>query len=1078
MRSTGFHTLILVASSLLTSTALGQPWKPGDANGETGPYRIKAATSIDCQSSPFGRQLPIGLDQEPLVIRRTSGTPTIQSFIHDISGTNLPLRSNLAYTTVNAASTRVATTIGRFTGDGQQQAAVVTARSNGTLALSLGWRNPTTLSTEIRSTWEWTDVGAGPPTVLDLQIAAADLNGSRDGREELVIAARWSNQTVRVFALSVADNGTIAQGTNQTLGISTFSTAAGSESALRLAAGDMLLEGRDQVLLMTAAPGAAPAAWRYRILRYTDSGLPSTRFTARSFERPIAGSTDLLRRLTLHIADLGGSAAAEIVVHQQQTASGTAGTTSQRVHYLTTTRGTNNVITDFQFRDGGESFIDTNSREFAATVGDLDRRPPAEIVVARQRGDNNLLQIEAYRVGLNAQGFPTSIGLANPAIVATAPLDVTGPQQLDVSVGDVDGDGIGDAFVVVRDNNRTKLRRFAIARPSPPEAAPVAGTFALQGGFDFDTTLADTTDIFVRVPDWDRDGVIANIGSTCRRVREPLVRTVVNLPPFWSRLQGSLGDFNAAIGRQASSGATNETRYGTFNSHDVSGYVGLQVGGEVLGIGVQATVKATAGYNYQASRTEIRGSELTTQVTETQSQTEGGGLVVLEENTYDCFDYAVQQNGAVSDSSDLRLCELIRTNANGDPLRTMIASDLETWDTFTAAGTGGAGTRPAQWAPLRPDWANLALFRPVTTNLNVEPIGPPAGFINDGLFDTPLQMSSASGQPYFQIDLGEVRDITNIRVFRLQPDFTALRDLSLFVSTTPMVGAAVPTGPGVVRFDPDPQTRNGFDRWNLWTRGPAPDFEPLRGRYVRVQRTGPAAGGFLTEIQVFGDTHREPPAYPQSVCDPTPNDGVFFARVLDPTASPPAYRRIHVRGDLEWTGVTAADAACGTNHANVRAVPIWENVTIGGTGVNSWDLFTGTTNVIGRAGSISHSTRVGVELDVEAGALVQVVAGGAYEWSTGVTEEQSTTMYWGSGLNYSGQVRGFPGGSNLNCSYLPRPFAYRASDRSNAGYEHQFTVVDYVVRDGPSWNRLGPNLPPRDCFPPPPEPVFGSGFEP
>lgn len=747
----------------------------------------------------------------------------------------------------------------------------------------------------------------------------------------------------------------------------------------------------------------------------------------------------------------------------------------QRVHYVTTTRGTNNVITDFQFRDGRQNSLGDSGREFTATVGDLDRRPPAEIVVARQRTDNNLLQIEAYRVGLNAQGFPASIGLASPTIVATAPLEVTGPQQLDVSVGDVDGDGFGDAFVVVRDNNRTKLRRFAIARPSPPEAPPVASTFALRGSFDFDTALADTTDIFVRVPDWDRDGVVANIGATCRRVREPLVRTVVNLPPFWSRLQGSLGDFNAAIGRQAASGASTETRYGTFTSHDVSGYVGVQIGGEVLGIGAQATVKATAGYNYQASRAEIRGSEVTTQVTETQSQTEGGGLVVIEENTYDCFDYTVQQNGVVSEASDLRLCEVIRTNANGDPLRTMIASDLETWDTFTAAGTGG-GPRPAQWTPLHPDWANLALFRPVTTN--VGPIGPPPGYINDGLFDTPLQMSSQSGEPpYFQIDLGEVRDITNIRLFRYQPDFTALRDLSLFVSTTPMAGAAVPTGPDVVRFDPDPQTRNGFDRWNLWTRGPAPDFEPLRGRYVRVQRTGPALGGFLTEIQVFGDTHREPPAYPQSVCDPTPNDGLFFARVLDPTASPPAYRRIHVRGDLEWTGVTSPDAACGTNHAGVRVAPIWETVTIGGTGINSWDLFTGTTNVIGRAGSISHSTRVGVELDLEAGALVQAVAGGAYEWSTGVTEEQSSTMYWGTGLNYSGQVRGFPGGSNLSCSYLPRPFAYRSSDRSNAGYAHEFTVVDYVVRDGPSWSRLGP-LPPQDCFPPRAEPVFGNGFEP
>jgi hypothetical protein len=110
--------------------------------------------------------------------------------------------------------------------------------------------------------------------------------------------------------------------------------------------------------------------------------------------------------------------------------------------------------------------------------------------------------------------------------------------------------------------------------------------------------------------------------------------------------------------------------------------------------------------------------------------------------------------------------------------------------------------------------------------------------------------------------------------------------------------------------------------------------------------------------------------------------------------------------------------------------------------------------------------------------VVQAVAGGAYEFESGVTTEESSTMEWGTGFNYSGTVPGTLSGSNPQCGFRAHPYAYTRVERSDVGYEHQFTVVDYIVPDVPNWSRLGPNLPPQNCFPPRADPIFTAGFEP
>ena len=262
-----------------------------------------------------------------------------------------------------------------------------------------------------------------------------------------------------------------------------------------------------------------------------------------------------------------------------------------------------------------------------------------------------------------------------------------------------------------------------------------------------------------------------------------------------------------------------------------------------------------------------------------------------------------------------------------------------------------------------------------------------------------------------------------------------------------------------------------YDRWNIWTRDRANPSNLLHARYIRLQHPGNATL-HVAEIQVFGDTHAEPPAYPDSVCDPIKDDGLFNALVWD--ASQGQFRSIEVRGDLLWNG-TGMMPGC-TNYSGLRSADIWDGIAIGASGSQDWNLSQSTTNLVGENTSFESSTRVGAEFDLEAGFVAQVVAGGAYEYTEGVTEETQSTSYWGSGLEFGGAIGGFDAAyASLvqACRYTPRPYAYRLSERSNTGYHHDIYTVDYVVREGPGrWLRNNISaLCQHD------DPIFASGFD-
>ena len=1050
---------------------------------------VAAYGPISCIETPFGRRMTLGFEQEyALVHAGAAGSLVgVQSVVHDSGNFTQAGNSSILASFATAAS--IETTHIDLDGDGKDEWAVAGIKTGDahTVVVTTFQRDPNQPGTVLQGpVWEWNNAS----NILDVKIATADLVGRKyDSRQELVVAIRDATQTVRVLVLDgSAESPTIQWGSNASIVNWVMPAVDGAISSLRMATGDVLLAGNDQILLMGLSADLSKRV--YYLLRFDFAGIPYLAPT-RYFENRV--SPTAVAAFDLHIADLGSSPAAEMVVHDQiRDVDGLPISIKQSVKYFTTLRDGNNAITDVTFHSTAENALQSNRAYLAVAVGELDRKAGAEIALVRQHdvgsGNDSNLWIELYKVN-----FTTDPATVVPYLSPTTHTAIRVDEQmfagtikyLDATIGDPDTDGIGELVVAAKDQISqgtatpvVKLRGFAIAPPEDPGNFPDPDTFAQTRTYDFPAAVSDNLALHVDRLDFDGDSLLADIGASCKRIHEPTLRTVVHLPPYWKLLQGSNVNFLATIGRTKSNQTTDTQSYGTFTSHDISGYVGVSIGGDVAGAGAKLSAKVTAGYNVETKRGELFGTQNTLVVGQSQSQDHGEGLVVAEDNTFECYSYDVHTLGVTD--GNIRSCELI------DGASSVSGSDLVTWDTVTAANSGAGSP---QWIPLAPDWASVALFRVPTANFAAS-----AGSLvnaTDGSFASGVQ-SPPMVQPYVEIDLGGVNQLTNVRIFH-PPGSAHAGDLdgfSLYASALPFSGAAPPSGPNVAVFAPDPASGNGFDHWSIWLRDP----NTLAARPVRYLRVQAAALTTATlsigEIQAFADTHIEPPGYPEAVCDPTRDDGVFTALMYD--ANIDDYRKVDVRGQLLWSGAPL-DNRCGTDFADtspsqldgVQHFAIWNEAAISSSAFDSWDLADTSGTTVGDNTQISHSSRVGAELDVEAGAFVKGTIGGAYEFTSGVTEESASTMYWGTGLEYAGAVGGLSPASlprlpNTSvCGYRPQPFAYTTHDFSNIGYEHQFTVVDYVVRDLVNyWGRGSAYSPvPTNCYVVPPDRVYSGTFE-
>ena len=255
---------------------------------------------------------------------------------------------------------------------------------------------------------------------------------------------------------------------------------------------------------------------------------------------------------------------------------------------------------------------------------------------------------------------------------------------------------------------------------------------------------------------------------------------------------------------------------------------------------------------------------------------------------------------------------------------------------------------------------------------------------------------------------------------------------------------------------------------------------PIKGRYIHM--ISPAAGVGtikLQELQVFGSGQHTPEKNPVAVCDVTRNDDWFQAKVFSTPLNDFVW--VDVAGNLDWIpdGTPTDNEKCpasGGNSPQVRELGILAGQSLNGAGAASWEMENTFITSLESSSSISHSSRVGAELDVSAGAVLQIQAGGGYEVSTGVGRTDSSELYWGKSLNFGGKI---PGISNADfgaaCDYMARPFAYRAPFYANVGFEHRALMIDYIVETR-SWQH---GSVPAICYQtaPPSATIYDDGFE-
>ncbi|SDD40500.1 PKD domain-containing protein [Aquimonas voraii] len=1171
--------VFLLFGAVLGSATATADVAPGGA-GDTAPLAsidpqwlprfatAKGSAPVACADSPFGRYATMGEDAEYVSMIASTNLRSLQVYAPGPANGDVLVQEfsgELLQSGNVAGSDFLTATEADLNGDGRDE--LITAhRAHGSGWLRLGvFRRGSNGSVSLLQTWNF------PRTFSHVEIKGGDLDGSADGAQELAILIQGTNPAaLEVYVLTGNAQGLIAENTSG--GWSGRWTLSGTFPASSLAIGDMILSGREQMVVVNESGSGGTRALNYHLLEFqpTTTALPratnSVAIGSRSFVTSIGTgfetdngtsmSIQSIRSLRALAGDITDSAAAELMVLVLVEGSSNFNRLFARMHHFTTVRDANNTITaiDFFSRDAqrpwDSSYAVSGENQgalikFDAAFANIDQISPSEFVLAIAESQDNRLRVDAYkaRVELTA-GFQwqrngrtvsftdRSTGRVNTrrwnfgdnsgpltdlnptyTFAAAGTYNVTltvtgfdgqtmtrthqvvvadtgsgsggaGPETryamdstpsyaahlavesaaslgaLRLAVGDMDKQGIAEVMTLVNDRSQQLIRSlWRLGNPALP------GSFAGRHLATPTAGLENSGRLVLLAADTDGDSVRARLGADCRQVEEPQVRQLVWHPPYFERLQGD-AEKQAAFGQTISGQTSREKRAGSFTSHDVSAYVGVSAGFDILGVGVETSVKATAGYNYQASKGAIHGSENGFALNQGFSSSFGEALMIVEENSFRCYSYDIRAEASgVVPNSGMRMCEVVEDS------RGVSATTAQFWDT-TVAAAGGAAP-PAQWTPLHRDWASLSLFQPVTTNVTPAS-GSSAASVTDGRFSTWLASSASRSLPYVQIDLGEVQEISNIRVFPRAGRAIDLRGFRVFASETPMSGDALPTGAGVRSFAPETGDDMAFDRWNIWTRNPAAPSQMLRARYIRLQHPGTAVLN-VAQIQVFGDVHVEPHRYPQDICDPNRSDNTFLARMWNPRSS--GWANIEVRGEILWNGSGDMDGC--SNFSGMQRWNIWADLFVGNPGTSSWNLSQEGGNYSGDYTGFESSNRVGAEFDIEAGFIANVQAGAAYEYSFGVTEEVQTLQYWGSGLEMGGTIAGFApefGALVGTCRYTPRPYAYRLMDYSNTGYEHTVFVVDYVVRQGSAnWQRS--NVP-EVCLniQRPPE-VFANGFE-
>ncbi|MEO8670773.1 MAG: PKD domain-containing protein [Tahibacter sp.] len=679
--------------------------------------------------------------------------------------------------------------------------------------------------------------------------------------------------------------------------------------------------------------------------------------------------------------------------------------------------------------------------------------------------------------------------------------------QLTVASGDVNRDGLPEIVLAARDKIDGIYRYVWRRAPS--------------GGFVFDKTAdapGGVIGLQMMLSDFDGDSLNAVLSDTvgdCRHVTDRQLRSMTWMPPYFNVLQRD-GYRVASFGKSTTGSSSIEERSGSYVASSFSATVGFgfEINVPIAAVRIgEFEMTSTLSYGLQSERGATHGYETGYAIDQGFSMGDNGhieqeGVITTEQDSSDCYTYHVITASGVLPNSTLRACEMSpggRTQAAYGPLE---------WNTLD--GEPEPVVVPLHWVPAQRDWSSIALFRSPAagSQLGANSIGFSATHgadkATDGLFTTAAETDQSYNAPYLEIDLGEVRDIMAVRIFpsadplletpmltpiAFRKSVTELRGFRLYTSPLPFAGAGTPTAAaattivpgGVSTFVQDYGNESVDSVWNVWAANPG-QFSgdpaartPLQARYLRLQK--PTSGKLrIAEIQVFADTHSEPPQYPQGVCDERLGDGLFKAQVYD--AVHHVAKTIDVRGDMIWSGAVdqaspdtgvpgcVNDVTFSLNSPEVVSQwPIWQGEQIVGTGNHNWNLSQDSATSQGTYRSIENNFSAGLEVQASA---FGVIGGYGFELGGGVTQEHASSMTWGEGFNVGGNLTGFTG--YTECAYFPRPYAFRETETSNAGFQHAMYVTDYVVRQPANGWQRG-NVPPGCRDEASNNLIFAQGFE-
>ncbi|MEZ4863632.1 MAG: Ig-like domain-containing protein [Caldilineaceae bacterium] len=995
--------------------------------------------AVDCNSSPFGNLLLVGGEREIFVSYKGGAGP----YQNWLAATRLDLDANGklqpqgAWLPGNGAA--------NLTNVGEPAATVADLDADGKVELIQALRDADGqfLLVEQSNTVGFDTWQANAPNHQGFATASGNLTRSTAHDDEVVVVSRSPVDSLNVQLVNGGNTGTLPADL-LTLGIwRSVENFRNAPQLLSVATGDLDGDGFNDEIVV-ALLEADHNTVQLLVLEYTPGYQQGSGSNYQNNVKELATTrveAGKVYHLQVAAADIDGDFQDEIMLAYDQGNDDNDGYSNKITvrSYDFTTPPQGALITQL----GQWVNPNVRSNSLALAAADSDGDGAAEVIVAYADArygltitslDAEVATMVAHNQWQNQENFRNQT------------------HDLALAAADLNRDGLADIVAAFRDGGDwlQTVRIGDSVTATLTSTLPVTGTYGMslvdtwRNGAE---GRAGATHIQVRLGDWDNDSLKAQyapaLGGTlkCKQVVEPQISSAVFVPPFWQQIQGGQYIYGS-VGKTESKEKTTETALTSSYSHSASGYFGVGMGVEGEVFSFESSLKLTAGYEFAATATR------------TGSQSQGQSIavgwtnfydfLVVDDTTYDCYSYQLTQNGAAVDGA-ARFCE-----NKGLKNRSL---SLDAWDMREDIDL--------QYAPVVRDWSNLALFRGFAATQSSAATGVnSAALAADNNLDGTVANGSvmqtqAEDAPWWQIDLGTVQEITKIRVWNrtnvgcpLSSCMNQLTDFHIFISETEPGAisndpAVLKAAPGVVDY-----FHTGVGGRVTTFRTLDGNFQPVRGRYVRVQLAGRGTLA-LAEVQVFGPNHVEPDRYPVAVTDPDGKsdpstgkyipgtDGWFTVQLYNPETG--QYEMVRTRGNLLWNG------------ANYNVL---KNQQIGdGDSTLTWSLGTTTAGASSTSTSTSHTVKVGAEFDVEAGIIpVKVQTGGSYEYGTGFGTENTQTLAWEKGFELDGGVQGFPRiveGQAVQwpsqCRYGFQPYYYELSDESAVGYAHKFLVLDYIV---------------------------------